>query len=153
VLQNSFPEHGSDALKLLQKMLLKLWPAISFWTKQSLRSRPCCLHIWGVHAHTDWHHVLLCALNELKQNRHRDNWIPLLKPCPTSCTRLLHKRNTFLGVCIEQLREVANRFVSVSPSAFLHETTSTERICLKMNISGFNKKFSILFKFSESRLK
>jgi hypothetical protein len=59
-----------------------------------------------------------------------------------------------LGVFIEQLREVNISFVvPFSPFVFLHDTTSTERICAKMNIGGFYKNFSILSKFSESRVK
>ena len=152
IQKNRFPEHGSDVLKLLQEMQIKLWRAISFCTHLSLRSRPYYLHIWAVHAPTDWHHVLICALNDLKQNRHRDNSIPLLKRAPVET---LHKGSTddiahcpahaffiqetnFVGVFIEQLREVTIKFVvSLSPFVFLYETTSTERIWKKNNIGVF----------------
>ena len=43
--KHSFPEHGSDDLKLLQEMQLKLWPAISFCTHLRFRFRPYYLHI------------------------------------------------------------------------------------------------------------
>jgi hypothetical protein len=122
----------------------------------------------AVHAPTDWHHMLLWALNDLKQNRHRGNWIPLLKRTSVETLHegcadelaecLAHaffiQETNFVGVFIEQLREVTISFVvSISPSEFLHKTTSTERIWAKMNIGGFYKNFSILSKFSESRIK
>jgi hypothetical protein len=77
--KHNFPEHGSDALKLPQAMQLKLWRAVSICTLLRLRSRPYYMHIWAVHAPTDWYHVLLCALKDKKQNRNRDKWNPLLK--------------------------------------------------------------------------
>jgi len=133
-----------------------------------VKVQPYYLHIWGVHAPTDWHHVLLCALNDSKQNRHRDNWIPLLKRASVetlhegSADDLAHclahaffiQETSFLGVFMEQFRVATISFVvSLSPSVFLLETNSTERICAIMNIRGFYKYFSILSKFSESRIK
>jgi hypothetical protein len=166
--KHNFPAEGSDALKLLQEMLHKLCRAISFCTHRRLRSGPHYLHIWGVHAPTDWHHVLLCALNDLKQNRHRDNWIPVSKRASVETLHeytaddLAHclghaffvQETSFVGVFVEQLRVVTIGFVvSFSTSVFPHETTSTERICRKINIEGFYKNVSILSKFSESRIR
>ena len=165
VSKHSFPTHGSDDLKLLQEMLLKLWRAISFCTLLRLRSRPCYLHIWGVQAPTDWHHVLLCALNDLKQNRHRDNWIPLLKRASVetlhegSADDLAHclahaffiQETSFVGMFTGQLREVTTSFVvSLSQSVFLHETNSTERICANMNIGVF---FTKIFRYCPNLVK
>jgi hypothetical protein len=122
-------------------MLLKLWRAIGFCTHLRLRFRPYYLHIWRVHAPTDWHHVSLCALNDLKQNRHRDNWIPLVKRASVetlhegSADDLAHwlarafllQETSFVGVFIEQLREVTISFVvSLSTTVSLHETNLTK---------------------------
>lgn len=96
--------------------------------------------------------MLLCALNDLKQNRHRDNRITASKRASVetlhedSADDLAHclahaffiKETSFVGAFVEQLRVVTISFVvSLSPSVFLYETDSTERICTKISIGGF----------------
>jgi hypothetical protein len=168
VLQNTVCLN-MGALKTLQAMLLKLWLASGFCTHLGLSSKPYYLHVWGVHAPTDWHHVMLCALNYLKQNLLRDNWIPLIKRATAktlhegSADDLAHclthaffiQETRFLDVFSKQLRGATIRFVvSLHPFRFLHETTSTERICVKMNIRNFyQKNVLIVSSFSESRVK
>jgi len=63
------------------------------------------------------------------------------------------QETSFVGLFIEQLRVVTSSFVvSLSPSVFLLETNSTERISANMNIGGFYKNVSILSKFRKSRI-
>jgi hypothetical protein len=87
--------------------------------------------------------VLLCALNDKKQNRNQDKSVPLLERtsvetlhegCANALVHCLAHaffilEISFLGVFTEQLREVTISFVvSLSPFVFLYETTSTGSI-------------------------